>query len=214
MPRYDFETLMRYVDGELDDATCVELEAWLPVDVEARAIIADLRAQRADLRASLLSRPVDPVRNAEVAIDRAFAERARARLRHRLFRHWAMPLAASVAIAVIGGMAGYILAIQEINPAIDKVIAAYARDDEHLATALTKALEHQGSGEAASWSNPESGTTGSITPLRTFQNTDGHWCREFEQDIQSRTGDTQTMGIACRGADGQWRLVHERPKDI
>ncbi len=38
------------------------------------------------------------------------------------------------------------------------------------------------SGQTVSWENPDSGRRGNITPVRTFKNRSGQWCREYAAD--------------------------------
>ena len=42
-----------------------------------------------------------------------------------------------------------------------------------------------------------------LTPLATFRDRDGRWCRRFARAADSRTGE----GVACRDAEGGWRLA-------
>lgn len=215
MSPFEFERLMKYVDGELNDDECAKIEASLPTDPSAREVVADLRAQRVELRDEFLNGQ-DFVPRPELlnSIDRVFADKHRESRRKDIARRWALPMAASIVMAFIGSIAGYLFAANQIDAKVDRVIAAHARDDIFSTQALLKALEHHGSGEEASWSNPDSGALGMITPIRTFRTINGQWCREFEREVQSRTGGNQTTGVACRHKDGEWRLVHERPKDI
>ncbi len=63
-------------------------------------------------------------------------------------------------------------------------------------------------GEEVVWDNPETGNSGSVTPVRegTHSITD-EYCREFQQTIII-DGETQrAYGTACRQPDGSWRIV-------
>lgn len=64
-------------------------------------------------------------------------------------------------------------------------------------------------GKAVSWSNPDSGNSGSITPLRqTTRSGDGATCRSFEQSVTTKDGRVASeRGTACREADGTWRIA-------
>ncbi len=213
MTLLSFETLMRYVDGELSDRECAEIEALLPTDLSARQTIADLRAQRVELVNEFRPKHADmPRPETLVAIDRAFEARRSQDDRRNIVRRWVLPLAASVMIALVAGIVGCVVGTRQVDSAVGQVIAAYARDDTFTAQARAKALEHLGSGEVARWSNADSGTVGSIMPLRTFRIANGQWCREFEQVIKSKTGDDRSTGVACRQLDGKWRLALERPR--
>ena len=76
------------------------------------------------------------------------------------------------------------------------------------------ALEYANDGSRRPWSNPETGTTGTITPTKTFQSKDGAYCREYDQTIQIRQrgskdikGQGSANGVACRQANGRWKFL-------
>ena len=83
-------------------------------------------------------------------------------------------------------------------------------DDVYAERSAQLALEYDRDGQLRPWTNPESGTTGTITPTRTFQKADTY-CRAYSQTIQIRqrgskdvTGQAEAKaGVACRQADGQ-----------
>jgi surface antigen len=61
-------------------------------------------------------------------------------------------------------------------------------------------------GETIVWNNPESGNSGSYTPVRDGQSTSGEYCREFQETV-TIGGKTETAhGIACRQPDGSWKM--------
>jgi surface antigen len=62
-------------------------------------------------------------------------------------------------------------------------------------------------GETITWTNPDTGHSGSITPLRQDHNQSGNYCREYQQTI-TVGGRTETAhGTACLQSDGSWRVV-------
>ena len=66
-----------------------------------------------------------------------------------------------------------------------------------------------GSGTAVAWNNPDSGNHGTVTPVRTYQQTNGTYCREFEQTVTVE-GKTQTgYGTACRQQNGAWEIQQQ-----
>ena len=76
----------------------------------------------------------------------------------------------------------------------------------HGATAQN-ALEYERTGTTASWNNPDSGNAGTITPTRTYQRSDGQYCREFTQTISVEGDLEEARGTACRQEDGTWRII-------
>jgi len=84
-------------------------------------------------------------------------------------------------------------------------------DDVYAERSAQLALEYASDGSSRPWTNPDTGTTGTVTPTRTYQ-TDGTYCREYSQTIQIRergskdvkaTGEAKA-GVACRRPDGKW----------
>lgn len=105
-------------------------------------------------------------------------------------------LAATAAGTLLGAWIG-----SEVGRSLD-------RADQQAATQTTQtALETYPSGQAATWSNPDRGTSGSATPTRTYQTVEGQYCREFQTEInvggQRETG----YGTACRQEDGTWKIM-------
>ena len=63
-------------------------------------------------------------------------------------------------------------------------------------------------GGTVSWSNPETGSRGSVTPIRDGTSAVGHYCRQFE-DRRSADGRTRTsILVACQQPDGRWYGVN------
>jgi surface antigen len=72
---------------------------------------------------------------------------------------------------------------------------------------LQTALENNRTNQASTWVNPDTGGTGMVAPVRTFQNAGGEPCREFQQKIVVGGEEVQGYGTACRQPDGTWRIV-------
>ncbi len=76
---------------------------------------------------------------------------------------------------------------------------------ERLVAAVDAAFAER---QVARWHNPDSGSRGSVKPLRTFKISTGQWCREYVHAIdlqgwQERQGILRA--IACREAGGRWK---------
>lgn len=76
-----------------------------------------------------------------------------------------------------------------------------------FADPLQSALEYNRTNQASTWVNPDTGGTGSVVPVRTFQNAEGRPCREFQETIVIGGREEQGYGTACRQPDGTWRIV-------
>jgi surface antigen len=59
----------------------------------------------------------------------------------------------------------------------------------------------------ADWSDPQSGTSGRVRPLRSFIDAAGRQCREYSQTVNIAGKRRSDTGIACRQSDGNWSLV-------
>lgn len=62
-------------------------------------------------------------------------------------------------------------------------------------------------GESIAWNNPNSGNSGTVTPVRDGTSSSGEYCREFQQTITVGGKTEQAYGTACRQPDGSWRIV-------
>jgi surface antigen len=59
----------------------------------------------------------------------------------------------------------------------------------------------------ADWSDPHSGASGRVRPLRSFTDAAGRACREYSQTVVIAGRRQSDTGIACRRSDGTWSLV-------
>lgn len=81
------------------------------------------------------------------------------------------------------------------------------KDQEYHYDTTQNALETQKTGESSSWTNPDSGHSGEVTPTRTYTAADGSPCRDFEQTIFVEGEYEHVQGTACRQPDGTWKPV-------
>jgi len=59
-------------------------------------------------------------------------------------------------------------------------------------------------GQAAGWSNPETGNSGVFMPTATYVMTDGTLCRDFKASVATPGLSGSSQGTACRMQDGTW----------
>lgn len=97
--------------------------------------------------------------------------------------------------AVIGGLLG-----SELGKTLDRADLAYAAQANERAHAAPV-------GETISWSNPESGNSGTVTPTREGYSTASRYCREYQQEIFIDNRSETAVGQACQNADGTWEIV-------
>jgi surface antigen len=105
-------------------------------------------------------------------------------------------LAATAAGTLIGAFVG-----REVGKSLDKADMAAAQQ------AQTKA--HSAPvGEKIVWSNPESGHSGTVTPVRQGTDSTGNQCREYQSTVTIGGKTEQAYGTACRQPDGSWKVVN------
>src|SRR5215467_115044 len=79
------------------------------------------------------------------------------------------------------------------------------RDKRMAAEAQQRALESTPTGTPVAWNNPDSGHSGTVTPVRTYQS-GGTYCREFQSDVVIDGKPDKAWGTACRQPDGSWKV--------
>jgi surface antigen len=104
--------------------------------------------------------------------------------------------AAIIGGAILGGLFG-----SEVGKSLDKSDVAYMNQTQQ------RSLESAKSGQRSSWQNPDSGARGTITPTRTYES-NGEYCREFNQTITVGGKTEKGYGTACRQPDGSWQIVN------
>lgn len=195
-------TLIAYVDGELDPQSCAEIESLLAADRALREKVRRLRESTSLVHAAFnhalySAAPDGTVNNLAPGIVAVNREKQNTRRRPGRF----FAIAASLAALLSGAFGGYFLAPGERHTA-----ASISADEEKRLHAFRQSIDKEISGTSVTWRNPDSGNHGSITPVRTFQNKSGQFCREFTEQ-QVIDGQQQLEGgVACRQDDGQWRV--------
>ena len=61
--------------------------------------------------------------------------------------------------------------------------------------------------ETSVWNNPNSGHSGTITPVRDGRSQNGQYCREFQSEITVGGQREKGYGRACQQPDGSWKIV-------
>jgi surface antigen len=108
----------------------------------------------------------------------------------------------NVVLTALGAVAGAWLG-NEIGSSLDTA------DQSKLNTAQTRAYEAP-VGKTISWTNPESGNSGTFTPVRNGKASDGSYCREFSQTVTVGGKKQEAYGQACRQPDGAWQIVNQQ----
>lgn len=72
---------------------------------------------------------------------------------------------------------------------------------------MSQALERNRIQQASTWSNPNTGTTYTVVPTRTYYKNSNQPCREYSSTAIIGGKRQQIFGHACRKADGSWKVV-------
>ncbi len=211
MMNIDDETLMAFVDGELDGAGEAGVRERLKLDSELRK-----RARAYQDSARVLHQAFDPQLRRPVpgkilsllrpAVNRSASAGGAARFTEsRMSRRMRSPmlaLAASLVMAV-GITVGVVAwrAIVQGTTSGSNVIAILDGAD-----GWNRGFDTTMSGKSFSVAMGGEGRSAAVVPLTTFLDEDDRYCRSFQRSLTSRADIERLRGIACRDvASGSWR---------
>ena len=105
-----------------------------------------------------------------------------------------------IVATAIGTLAGAMIG-SEIGKSLDRA--------DQLAMAEAEEKAHKAPiGEKIVWSNPDSGHSGSVTPIRDGRNAQTNaYCREYQTTVLIDGEEQAAFGTACRQPDGSWKVV-------
>ena len=213
----DESTLIAYVDGELDAATARMVENKLLSDPNATKYVEHLREIAAlsrivfndTLHESVPQALKDTIFQGTTSEDAgsdgnvvAFAPRTQTEWKK------ALPMAAAVACLFLGlGVGGgYQYSQTSTGNAMKLAAFTLQQDQSQMDQALNHALEVNMSGDTQTWVNPDSHRTATFTPVRTYKDKTGSFCREYKKDVRLGEQPSETtFGLACREDNGNWK---------
>lgn len=99
---------------------------------------------------------------------------------------------ATILGVVIGGVVGH-----EVGRSMDK------SDQQCTGQALEQATDHQ----VVRWADKAQRGEYSVTPERTYQTSDGRYCRDYTAEYQGPNGVEREQASACRTEEGAWKRV-------
>lgn len=122
--------------------------------------------------------------------------------------------------ALAGAAAGGILAaLFEANPgwiAASVILGAVAggyladrmteKDAEMHGASNYRALDSLGPGQSTSWSNPNTGHTGSTVVTEEFKMADGTLCKNFTETVNAENETVTRNATACKAPGGDWKI--------
>jgi surface antigen len=100
---------------------------------------------------------------------------------------------AALVLGAAGGYAGY-----EVTDRLT------VWDRRVMQETAYRSLTDAPAGETAAWRNPNTGSNGTITPLRTYLDGDGQICRDYAAMIEVDGERYDGEETACRNAVGAW----------
>jgi surface antigen len=93
-----------------------------------------------------------------------------------------------------------------------RVIAQADADEEYVGPLINQALETEKTGVEVPWTNPATGSRGTITIERTFYRDPRTPCRDYRRTIQRPGAPVVAIqGTGCRVGSGRWSLDEEAP---
>ena len=109
--------------------------------------------------------------------------------------HGSGKIATTALGVVLGGLLG-----GSVGASLDRA------DQAAINQTTQQALETAPVNQAMPWRNPQSGNYGTVTPVQTYQEADGTYCREYQQTVVVGGQSQQAYGTACRQPDGTWQI--------
>ena len=110
-----------------------------------------------------------------------------------------------IAAIALGTLAGTLIG-QDIGRTLDRADQAFMQQNTQ------SSLETLPTNRTNSWVNPDTGHSGSTTPIKTYRNDSGQYCREYQQTVVINGREQQAYGQACRQVDASWKITSTRPE--
>jgi surface antigen len=107
----------------------------------------------------------------------------------------------NVVLTALGAVAGAWLG-NEIGASLDNA------DKSALRNAEVKAYNAP-IGQTIQWNNPRSGNSGTFTPVNDGRDSNGAYCREFNQSVVIGGKKQDAFGTACQQPDGSWKIIQQ-----
>ncbi len=104
----------------------------------------------------------------------------------------------TVAMAAVGTLLGAFLG-HEVGTSLDRADQMAEQNAEQKAYAAPI-------GHSITWNNPDTGHSGTITPVREGTDASGQYCREFQQHVVIQGQSQAAYVTACRQPDGTWKV--------
>ncbi|NNE83629.1 MAG: glycine zipper 2TM domain-containing protein [Alphaproteobacteria bacterium] len=105
-----------------------------------------------------------------------------------------------IVATAVGTLAGALIG-NEIGRSLDRA--------DRLAMQQAETRAHTAPvGERIVWNNPDSGNSGSVTPIRDGRDAQSNaYCREYQTTVIVDGREQKAFGTACQQPDGSWKIV-------
>ena len=195
--RQDEDILSAYIDGELVPAAMEEIEETIEKENSARAYIIDSVKTAARLRASMNRTLEEQVPDRLLA---ALDSRSDRQHRQRPIMSAFVRLAAAILILISGFLVGKVISTGDDKqlPALVANLPAPYRQ------VVDEALEYNLSGMPRQQQLSQNSITVTVTPVRTYRNSDGRYYREYRLEISGGNQPVRINGLAYRADPGRW----------
>ena len=196
-PKFDDITLSSYVDGELDEHSMREVEAFVESDSEARRYVVNAIRTSARLRGAMNRTLYEDV--PEQLIDTIFPQSKKEGRQSAFFKPF-FRLAASIVLILLGFGTGWLIPTGGDEPAFTMPTpfpAGYNR-------IVQATMEYNLSGAPRQWQSPENQALIIVTPVKTYRDKSGQYFREFRMEVSTATQTRQVKALAHR-QKGEWK---------
>jgi surface antigen len=105
-----------------------------------------------------------------------------------------------IVATAVGTLAGALIG-NEIGRSLDRA--------DRLAMQQAEQQAHTAPvGERIVWNNPDSGHSGSVTPIRDGRDSQSNaYCREYQTTVMIDGREQKAFGTACQQPDGSWKVI-------
>lgn len=81
------------------------------------------------------------------------------------------------------------------------------QDQQKVNEKAQETMETTEVGQTTTWTNPDTGNSGTMTPTTARNTEDGKDCRDFETSVMIDGKKEKASGRACRQEDGAWKII-------
>jgi len=108
-------------------------------------------------------------------------------------------------LLIVAGAALPMMGCANLSAGDPVLYEGLAESDVSMASRLVQTtLENAPDGATRRWTNAQTGNSGEITPLRTFANASGAFCREYREELAVGASSGRFYHTACRDEEAGW----------